>query len=163
VLLDAAGVPVIDSHGAAAVSLVRCRRWSLELSLANIYAWADFLDLDRAHVLRSAALHEMGHTLGLEHHRIGLMRSRLPVCYFIDPGDPRDAFDPAAGADAFQRFECLEGVTEPALAPAQRAKLDAYRAAGVGWSLVEPGALPASPSQIPMPSSFDAWREALTR
>lgn len=152
-LLDAAGMPLIDAQGAASSSLMRCGRWSLELSLANIYAWSDFLGLDRGHVLRSTALHEMGHTLGLEHHRAGLMRARLPVCYFIEPGDPRDAFDPTATADAFQRFECLEGVAEPSLAPAQRAKLDAFRPAGAGWSIVEPGAPPA-----PTPCASPATR-----
>jgi hypothetical protein len=138
VLLDAQGAPVIESHPKSSWSFTRCLRWALEVSTVNVYAWADFLGIDRLHVLRSVVLHEMGHSLGLEHHREGLMRGNLPVCYFIEPGDPRDRFDPAAKSDAFQRFECLEGVKEPQLAPIQRAKLDAYRPAGPGWSLISP-------------------------
>ncbi|HKO93065.1 MAG TPA: hypothetical protein VJU61_18040, partial [Polyangiaceae bacterium] len=85
-LLDAGGAPLLDTDGAKSWSLTVCSRWSIEVSMANVDAWASFLQLDRLHVLRSAVLHEMGHALGLEHASAGLMRSRLPVCYFIDPG-----------------------------------------------------------------------------
>ena len=134
-LLDAGGAPLLDTDGAASWSLTACSRWTIEVSMANIDAWAHFLQLDRLHVLRSALLHEMGHTLGLEHANTGLMRSRLPVCYFIEPGDARDRFDPRATSDTAQRFECLEGVRPPEFAAAQRAKLDAYRSGAKGWSL----------------------------
>ena len=82
-------------------------------------------------------LHEMGHTLGLGHTGVGLMRGNLPVCYFIEPGHPRDKFTPNTPADAFQRFECLEGVKPPELSLAQRMKLDVYRSGGLGWTLLE--------------------------
>ena len=141
VLLDPSGGPLLDASGTSTRSLTACSRWTLELSLVNVYAWADFLHLDRGHVLRSVLLHEMGHSLGLNHARTGLMRAHLPVCYFIEPGDPRDLFDPAAAQDAFQRFECLEGVTDPVLAPAQRAQLDAYRGSGSSWLIAAPGAV----------------------
>jgi hypothetical protein len=134
-LKDANGAPLLDTNGAASWSLTACSRWAISVSLANVDAWAKFLQLDRLHVLRSAVLHEMGHTLGLAHAEAGLMRSRLPVCYFIDPGDARDHFDPTAASDAAQRFECLEGVKPPALSAPQRAQLDAYRSFGKGWSI----------------------------
>lgn len=139
VLLDVSGAPVLDSYGTSSWSLTACSRWAVEVSVVNIHAWADFLGLEREHVLRSVMLHEMGHTLGLEHSDRGIMRPHLPVCYFIDPGDARDVFDPAATEDSFQRFDCLEGVREPTLSPAQRAKLDAYRGGERGWSIVSPG------------------------
>ncbi len=135
VLLDASGAPLLDTAAGASSALNTCSRWTIEVSVVNAYAWADFLELDRRHVLESVILHEMGHTLGLRHTSAGLMRARLPVCYFIEPGDPRDTFDSAAKSDAFQRFQCLEGVKEPELAPHQRAKLDAYQAHGLGWSI----------------------------
>lgn len=141
VLLDASGSPLLDSSGAKTWSFTTCARWALEVSVVNVNAWADFLGLERRHVLRSVLLHEMGHSLGLEHSRAGLMRAHLPLCYFIDPGDPRDRFDPSAAPDAFQRFACLEGVTEPVFAPAQRLKLDAYRGGGSSWSIASPDAL----------------------
>jgi hypothetical protein len=150
-LLDAAGAAILDTQGESSWSLTRCARWGLEVAIANVNAWADFLKLDRLHVLRSVVLHEMGHSLGLEHHRVGLMRAHLPVCYFIDPGDPRDVFDPKATAAAFQRFDCLEGVREPELAPLQRAKLDTYQPGGPSWSLVSPGAPPPPPAQRESP------------
>lgn len=53
------------------------------------------------------------------------------------PGHPRDRYDPSAGPRAFQRFECLEGVKPLDLAPGQRARLDAFRPGGVGWTLLE--------------------------
>jgi len=142
VLLGPSGSPLLDASAGTSWSLTSCSRWALELSLVNVYAWADFLGLEREHVLRSVLLHEMGHSLGLNHARAGLMRPHLPVCYFIDPGDPRDRFDPAAAQDAFQRFECLEGVSEPELAPAQRARLNAYRGDGSSWSIAPPIAGP---------------------
>lgn len=135
VLLDEHGVALTDSNSTSSWTLSTCTRWTLEVALENIYAWADFLGLERRHVLRSVLLHEMGHSLGLEHSRSGLMRAHLPVCYFIDPGDPRDLFDPASGEDAFQRFQCLEGVKEPALAVKQRRTLDAFREGGPGWAI----------------------------
>jgi hypothetical protein len=133
-LLDERGVALTDTYQGSSWTLSTCRRWSLEVALVNIYAWADFLGLERRHVLRSVLLHEMGHSLGLEHNRSGLMRAHLPVCYFIEPGDPRDRFDPASGEDAFQRFQCLEGVKEPVLAARQRRMLDAFHAGGPGWT-----------------------------
>jgi hypothetical protein len=135
VLLDAHGAALTDSNQSSSWTIHTCARWSLEVALVNIYAWADFLGLERRHVLRSVLLHEMGHSLGLEHSRSGLMRAHLPVCYFIDPGDPRDNFDPASGEDAFQRFQCLEGVKEPVLAAHQRSRLDAFREGGPGWAI----------------------------
>jgi hypothetical protein len=60
----------------------------------------------------------------------------LPICYFLEPGHPRDKYDPNAREDAFQRFECLEGVKPPELALSQRKKLDAYRIRGEGWSIL---------------------------
>jgi hypothetical protein len=137
-LLDAHGVALTDSNRSSSWTISSCARWSLEVALVNIYAWADFLGLERRHVLRSVLLHEMGHSLGLEHNRSGLMRAHLPVCYFIEPGDPRDVFDPASGEDAFQRFQCLEGVKEPVLAAKQRRMLDAFRTGGPGWAFAAP-------------------------
>ena len=137
-LLAPSGAPLLDTDGVKSWSLVVCSRWTIEVSLTNIAAWAHFLQLDPLHVLRSAVLHEMVHTLGLGHADTGLMRSRLPVCYFIEPGDPKDRFDPAATSDTAQRFECLEGVKPPELAAPQRAKLDAYRSFGTGWSIPKP-------------------------
>jgi hypothetical protein len=140
VLLDASGAPVLDSYAASTWSFTACSRWAVEVSVLNIYTWADFLGLEREHVLGSVILHEMGHTLGLEHTRLGIMRPHLPVCYFIDPGDARDVFDPTSTEDSFQRYDCLEGVKEPAFSPGQRAKLDAFRGGAPGWSMVTPGA-----------------------
>jgi hypothetical protein len=136
-LLDASGAPVRDRYKERSYTLTRCLRWRIEVSLDNLHAWADFLGLERWRVLRAMVLHEMGHTLGLSHTKSGLMRSNLPVCYFIEPGHPRDRFDPGATSGAFQRFECLEGVRPPELALAQRQKLDAYRPGGEGWTLLE--------------------------
>ena len=137
-LLDASGAPLLDTDGVKSWPLTVCSRWTIEVSMINVGAWAHLLQLDPLHVLRSAVLHEMVHTLGLEHADAGLMRSRLPVCYFIDPGHARDRFDPTAASDAPQRFECLEGVKPPELSAPQRAKLDAYRSFGKGWSIAAP-------------------------
>ncbi|MEY2932975.1 MAG: hypothetical protein RL033_3724 [Pseudomonadota bacterium] len=135
-LLDASGTPVSDQYKDRSWSFLRCTRWRIEVSMDNLYAWADFLGLERWRVLRAMVLHEMGHSLGLEHTSSGLMRGHLPICYFIEPGHPRDKYDPNAPSDAFQRFECVEGVKPPELALSQRQKLDAYRLGGDGWSIL---------------------------